>query len=210
MVAIEKAVLMGNTDIKTVKIGENVMTIGANAFKGCSNLRKLEFPSTLKSIGDNAFDGCDNIAEVVSHNKDNDFIQNNALSLPNATVYVPENTQNLYKQAGWEYAQIYAGERVEKNWKGMRFACMAEVQEAILVDATDTNALAWPNGEIEIIIPRFNSNGRRLMLRYYHVVAIASKAFSGNTDVKLVELPATLTSIDPTAFEGCTNLDRGS
>ena len=206
VVAIEKDVFVGHTDIKSVIIGENVMTIGTNAFKGCSNLRKLELPSTLKSIGDNAFDGCDNIAEVVSHNNDNDFIQNNALYLPNATLYVPDETLTLYEQAGWEYAQIYAGERVEKNWKGMRFACMAEVQEAILVDATDTNALAkdWADGEI--IIPDSISMGDDNALTYYHVVAIASKAFSGNTDVKMVEMPATLTSIDRTAFEGCTNL----
>ena len=206
VVAIEKDVFVGNTDIKSMIIGENVTTIGDNAFKGCSNLRKLELPSTLKSIGENAFAGCDNIAEVVSHNKDNEFIQNNALSLPNATIYVPDNTLTLYKEAGWECAHIYAGERVEKEWKGMSFACMIEAKEAILVDATDTNALAkyWADGEI--IIPDSIAMGDTNAPTYYHVVAIASKAFSGNTDVKLVELPATLTSIDATAFEGCTNL----
>ena len=206
VVAIEMEVFVGHTDIKSVTIGENVTTIGANAFKGCSNLRKLELPSTLKSIGEQAFDGCSNIAEVVSHSIDNKFITENILSMPNATLYVPDNTQALYKQAGWKFAQIYAGERVEKDWKGMRFACMTEVKEAILVDATDTNTLAndWVDGEI--IIPDSIPMGDDSALTYYHVVAIASKAFSGNTDVKLVELPATLTSIDPTAFDGCTNL----
>ncbi|WP_231480241.1 leucine-rich repeat domain-containing protein [Prevotella sp. P6B4] len=206
VVAIERDVFVEKTDIKSVVIGENVTTIGANAFKGCTNLRKLELPSTLKSIGEKAFDGCDNIAEVVSHNRDNDFIQNNKLSLPNATVYVPENTQDLYEQAGWECAHIYAGSRVELEWQGLRFACLTEVQEAILVDATDTTALAkaWADGEI--LIPDSVSMGEDDALKYYHVVAIASKAFSGNTEVKLVELPATLTGIDPTAFEGCTNL----
>ena len=206
VVAIERDVFEGKTDIKSVIIGENVTTIGDNAFKGCSNLRKLEIPSTLKSIGENAFASCNNIAEVVSHNKDNDFIQNNALSLPNATFYVPENTQNLYEQAGWEFAQLFAGERVELEWKGLHFACMIGTQEAILVDATDTNTLAemWADGEI--VIPDSIPMGDDKDLKYYQVVAIASKAFSGNTDVKMVELPATLTSIDPTAFEGCTNL----
>ena len=206
VVAIEKEVFVGHTDIKSVIIGENVMTIGANAFKGCSNLRKLELPSTLKSIGENAFANCDNIAEVVIHNDDNDFIQNNALSLPNATLYVPDNTLTLYKQAGWECSHIYAGERIEKDWKGMHFACMAEAQEAILVDATDTKTLAENWSEGEVIIPDSIPMGDAKDLKYYHVVAIASKAFSGNNDVKLVELPATLTAIDPTAFEDCTNL----
>ena len=206
VVAIEKDVFVGKTIVKSVIIGENVTTIGANAFKGCSNLRRVELPSTLKLIGENAFAGCDNIAEVVSHNKDNDFIQNNPLSLPNATIYVPDNTQTLYEEADWVFAQIYAGERVEKEWNGLHFACMKEAKEAILVDATDTNTLAndWADGEI--ILPDSIPMGDDSALTYYHVVAIASKAFSGNTDVKLVELPATLTSIDPTAFDGCTNL----
>ncbi len=206
VVAIEKDVFVGKTIVKSVIIGENVTTIGANAFKGCSNLRRVELPSTLKLIGENAFAGCDNIAEVVSHNKDNDFIQNNPLSLPNATIYVPDNTQTLYEEADWVFAQIYAGERVEKEWNGLHFACMTEAKEAILVDATDTNILTndWVDGEI--IIPDSIPMGDDSALTYYHVVAIASKAFSGNTDVKLVELPATLTSIDPTAFDGCTNL----
>ncbi|WP_262503176.1 leucine-rich repeat protein [Xylanibacter ruminicola] len=206
VVAIERDVFADKAFIKSVNIGENVTTIGANAFKGCTNLRKLELPSTLMSIGENAFDGCDNIAEVVSHIIDNAYIKDDALSLPKATLYVPDETQILYEQAGWEYAQIYAGERVEKVWKGMRFACMTEAQEAILVDATDKNTLAndWADGEI--VIPDSIPMGDDNALTYYHVVAIASKAFSGNTGVKLVELPATLTSIDPTAFEGCKNL----
>ena len=206
VVAIERDVFVGKTDIKSVIIGEKVLTIGDNAFKGCSNLRKLEIPSTLKSIGENAFASCNNIAEVVSHNKDNDFIQNNALSLPNATLYVPDNTLTLYKQAGWECSHIYAGERIEKDWKGMHFACMAEAQEAILVEATDTKTLAENWSEGEVIIPDSIPMGDAKDLKYYHVVAIASKAFCGNTEVKLVELPATLTAIDPTSFEGCTNL----
>ncbi len=35
-----------------------VENIGANAFRSCSNLRRVVFPGTVKSVGANAFDGC--------------------------------------------------------------------------------------------------------------------------------------------------------
>ena len=202
--AIERDVFRNKTAVKTVTIGENIETIGTNAFRDCSNLRKIVLPSTLKSIGENSFMGCNNLAEVVCNSIDNKFITENILSMPNATLYVPERSRYEGK---WEFAHIYEGEIVEKDWNGIRFACLkGAVNEAVLVDATDATKTseAWPNGEIEI--PTKVAIGVGESAGDYEVIALASKAFCGNTAVKLVKLPSTLTSIDATAFEGCTNL----
>lgn len=43
------------TGITSVSIGDNVESIGENAFAGCSNIKTLKLPYALKSIGDNAF-----------------------------------------------------------------------------------------------------------------------------------------------------------
>jgi transposase-like protein len=48
----------GNTTIKTLSIGSNVVIIDANAFYGCSNLVKVSGGSRLKTIGTNAFARC--------------------------------------------------------------------------------------------------------------------------------------------------------
>ncbi len=200
VIDIEKELLSGNTNVKSVTIGKKVKTIGASAFKDCSNLRKLELPSTLTGIGENAFAGCDNLTDVVCYSQDNDFITKNKQSFPYATLYVPQ--KSLYENV-WEYAHIYEGERTVEQWKGMTFACFkgTSTNETILVDATETKAT-----DGIIAIPPKITIGEGNSAEDYDVVAIASKAFSGNTDVKLVELPASLTSIDANAFEGCTNL----
>lgn len=56
--AIEKNVFRGNKNIKSVTIGKNVKTIGANAFRDCSKLKVIIIKSTkqtIQKIGSKAF-----------------------------------------------------------------------------------------------------------------------------------------------------------
>ncbi len=48
------------TDVQFTEavIPEGIKTIGANAFKGCTNLKSLTLPNTLKSVGPSAFKYC--------------------------------------------------------------------------------------------------------------------------------------------------------
>ena len=52
----------GNTTIKTLSIGSNVVIIDANAFYGCTNLVKVSGGSRLKTIGTNAFARCSKLS----------------------------------------------------------------------------------------------------------------------------------------------------
>ena len=51
----------GDTSIREVHIGGNVMRIGANAFRGCSALEKIIIPGNVSFIGEGAFDGCEDL-----------------------------------------------------------------------------------------------------------------------------------------------------
>lgn len=83
---IEERMFSGQTNLKSVKFGPNVGTIGSDAFNGCSNLTSLDLggvqnigfqafagcsmteltiPGTVKHIGENAFINCDDITEIV-------------------------------------------------------------------------------------------------------------------------------------------------
>ncbi|MBP5159652.1 MAG: BspA family leucine-rich repeat surface protein, partial [Lachnospiraceae bacterium] len=55
--SVEKNAFRGNTQIKTVRIGRNILIIASNAFRGAVNLGKLYLPATLTKIGKNAFLG---------------------------------------------------------------------------------------------------------------------------------------------------------
>ena len=58
--SIAKNACKGNKKLKTVTVGKNIKTIGANAFAGCKNLKTIRIASTSltkKSVGKNAFKG---------------------------------------------------------------------------------------------------------------------------------------------------------
>ena len=55
----------GNPLPTTVTIGKNIKTIGANAFNGCKNLKKVTFRGTaLTKVGSNAFKGIQSAVTV--------------------------------------------------------------------------------------------------------------------------------------------------
>ena len=59
----------GNTNIKTVTIGANVVLVDTNAFFGCSNLVKVSGGAGLKAIGQTAFARCPKLSSFVITSK---------------------------------------------------------------------------------------------------------------------------------------------
>ena len=54
-----------NLLLTAVTIGKNIKTIGANAFNGCRNLKKVTFRGTaLTKVGSNAFKGIQSAVTV--------------------------------------------------------------------------------------------------------------------------------------------------
>ena len=162
------------SDVKTVTIGENVKTIGTGLFQSCSNL-----------------------TDIICNNIDNDFILNNVISLPQATLYVPEHA-DWYKNAGWTFAHYYEGERKEEAQDGLVYAYTKGSNEAILVKVAE-NA-DWPNGKVAI------PSSITIEDVDYHVISIANSVFKDNTKVKTVEIGANIQSIGANAFQNCRNL----
>lgn len=56
------------SSITTLNIGQNVQTIPAYAFKGCSRITSLAIPNSVTEIGANAFSGCSGITNLTLSN----------------------------------------------------------------------------------------------------------------------------------------------
>ena len=62
---VAKNAFKGNTKVTSVKLGKNITTIGANAFYGCKNLKKVTINSkVLKKIDTKAFYNCKKLSSV--------------------------------------------------------------------------------------------------------------------------------------------------
>ena len=58
--------MQNNKKVTSVTIGSHVKTIGDNAFKGCTSLKKtINLPDSVETIGAGAFSGCSKITAVV-------------------------------------------------------------------------------------------------------------------------------------------------
>lgn len=53
-----------DSEITSVEIGKNVVSIGINAFQNCEKLTKVDMGKSVKSIGNGAFSNCPELTEV--------------------------------------------------------------------------------------------------------------------------------------------------
>ena len=66
LTTIESDVFKGNPNIKKVKIGAKITSIGNGAFENCINLKDISFVNgiTALSVGDSAFRGCVSLTKI--------------------------------------------------------------------------------------------------------------------------------------------------
>ena len=57
-----------NKSLTKVTIGDNVTSIGSNAFSGCSSLASITIPNSVTTIGNDAFNGCSSLASLTLGN----------------------------------------------------------------------------------------------------------------------------------------------
>lgn len=103
--AIPSEFLMGNQSILAISLGNNIISIGNDAFNGCTNLNTIFLGSGLTSIGDRAFMGCacqslsipDNVTTIGEYAFANSAIESITLSnsLAELSSGLCENCINL-------------------------------------------------------------------------------------------------------------------
>ena len=176
-----------------------VIAIGKAAFKNGSAIRNLTLPASLTKIGEKAFDGCTNLAVMVSKIVNDSVIYNNVVSMPKASLYVPEGTFDIYTKAGWNFAYIYEGDRLEATVDGLHYVCASGDRTAILV-RSELKAENVKN----VTIPGTISVGDDK----YRIIAVNDTVFKGNADIERVTISEGIEKIGANAFLGCSNLKK--
>ena len=199
--AIDKSVFKNKKSIVSLKIEENIKSIGANAFQNCVNLEKIELPSTMTEIGECAFDNCTRLSHVVSRVKSPFPINGNVFAesiYPTAKLYVPTVTSADYKTtAGWEnFKTIFVGDMKEIIQDDITYYCVQGQNIATLVKASTSAA--------EVTIPATVTDGEIT----YNVTDVGAYAFSGIGSLKKLTISKGVKSIGTGAFQNCSNLEK--
>jgi hypothetical protein len=198
----------------------NLKEIGERAFYGCKELQKLVGDS-VSFIGLSAFEGCQNLEEIA--------VTGGALAplfggnLPSTltTINITAGTTTIAESAfsavdSVETIHLPATiKRISRNaFNGASNleTIILEKQETLTMVGKDAfKDTKWLNNQasgtvyIGKIAYSFKGDGTTAAL-LNDTIAVAEYAFSGNTQLTQVSLPAGVTTIEERAFAGCTGL----
>lgn len=187
----------GFTKLETLIIGNNVTTIGEYAFYDCSSLTSIEIPNSVTSIGVSAFSGCSAVTSLTIGSGISTISNYTFAHMTNlASVSIPTNVKSIGDYAfcectSLETVTISAG---VESIGGSAFARCTSLK-SINVEAGNTNYMSI-DGNL------YTKDGQTL-LQY----ALGKEDELGKKDEEFT-IPATVTAIQPGAFEGASNLKR--
>lgn len=200
-----------------VILSEGLQEIGQNAFAYCRGLETITFPASLRKISQNAFSDCYALAKV-EFLGDAPEVEANAFPASGTsefTIFYHSGT------AGWlsPYWNGYAAVCIDPSYSDGDFSLLNEenrnVQNllftlnesagtAVVGDNTynynNAGYLGDNNGQV-VLPATVTKNGKT-----YRVIGIGRNAFARNTKLREITLGAYLSSVDYTAFSGCTEL----
>ena len=172
-------------DITSVVIGEYVLYVGNNAFRGASALTELDIRGSSLQVGNSAFRECTALK---------------AVELPR-TFYVCDYA--FYKCSSLEWVVIYDIRNVGTNAFNQ---CPKLLTAGSLYDGRKYNVqYAFSGSEISAGDFAWCSTLTHIDIPYR--VSVAANAFKDNTVLKEVIFSAGVTKLGSYAFSGCTALE---
>ncbi len=170
------------TELTSITIPNNVMSIGYEAFLHCSELTTVSIRGNLISIGYNAFEDCNNLSFNVYDNAD----------------YLG-NRNNPYLALISEHNRYITSFKIHENTE--------IISDYAFYDYADLKSITIPNNVTIIGNSAFSKcTSLTNMTIPNSVTCIGSGTFSNCTNLTNITIPGSVTSIGDYAFCDCTGL----
>ncbi len=200
----------GNTDIQTfpeLQLFTSLRTIDANAFNGCTSLESIVLPKSVTKIDAAAFFTCTALTDIVMPSA-LETIGNRAFASCSSLEHI--DIPSKVKSFG---TSAFAGCR---SLKSFTFPASVKNGGMAMFDGCDALAAIIVDEDNTIINSRGGCNavmyGTSLMAGCKNTripegtTDIGRQAFSGIKTLTSIDIPASVTSISPGAFYGCSGL----
>ena len=192
----------------------NVTRIGAQAFKGCSNLATISLPSSVSYIGKNAFEACSKLNNInlqnVSYIGDNAF-KNAFSSIPTSSVEVNVEKANYVGQEAFSGTSGLKTINFANNTVLQTVAASAfynsgitslDLSQATKLLTIGNSAFQGCSSLTEVKVPKS-------LTSFGTASDSTTTTFSGCTSLTTIDLSATqVTSLPNSLFQGCTSLSN--
>jgi uncharacterized repeat protein (TIGR02543 family) len=162
----------------------SVSAVTAWAFAYCPGLTSINIPESVTSIGASAFRYCSNLISA-------NFYGDAPTTFGN---YVFDNCATGFT------VYFLTGKTgfTTPTWKTYTSSEIAEFEYSVNTDGTSVTITGYRGIDVDIVIPA-QIGGK-------YVTAIGDNAFSGNTGITGVSIPASVSGIGNNAFNGCGSL----
>ena len=200
-----------NSKLKNIQIFGNLTTIGASAFSGCTSLSTITIPASVTTIGASAFSGCTALSTVTFENESNlSALNNNVFKGCIITnIRIPAKVATISSTA---FASCKALQTVsfEENscltTLTKTFAGLPALQRVAIPASVETiEAQAFQKCP-SLTTVTFESGSKLKTIGGGYSGASSYGAFSDCTKLTAIEIPASVVTIEATAFKKCTSL----
>lgn len=228
--SIEASKFKGNGEIREVVIGENITKIGNSAFEGCPNLKKIQFNAKNVEMNNSSsvsiFKNCP-VEELVFGPKvevvpRQTFRNLNSLK----SVRIPGNVKEVQMSAFYgdkAIEEIVIEEGVETLVEYCFYGLpLKKITLPSTIKSIEANALpksatvicpsdsyaenyAIQNGND---VPGAFALSNGVLTIKEGIKSIPDGMYTGNTEIREVIIPSTVTKIGADAFKNCTNLTK--
>lgn len=191
------------SSLRDINLGSGVTEIRHHAFSGCSALKNSTnvIKSNIKTIGDYAFENCTNLQEVSIGRE----IKIGAYSFNGCTkVIIRVSMTKEEARTAWGTNELWM--------KGARFIFNGQSDEDLYVDALGVvyEKEKDDSGNEFFVLAAYAGSGSLTIesqINGTNVTKVGEGAFAGVDGFTSITLPATVTEIGNSAFEGCPDLE---
>lgn len=204
----------GFTKLETLIIGNNVTTIGEYAFYDCSSLTSIEIPDSVTSIGVSAFSGCSAVTSLTIGSGISTISNYTFAHMTNlASVSIPTNVEIIGDYAFWECTsleEVIIPDSITSIGNNAFDECtsLETVTVSAGVESIGDSAFARCTSLKSINVEAGNTNYMSIDGNLYTKDGKTLLQYAIGKENGEFTIPATVTAIQPGAFEGASNLKR--
>ena len=187
--------------LTSITIPNSVTSIRSSVFSGCSGLTSITIPNSVTSIGSSTFSGCSGLTSVTIPNSVTSIGSSAFRDCSNLTsITIPNSVTSI-------------GSRAFQGCSGLTSVTIpnsvTSIEESAFRDCSKLNSITIPNSVTSIGSYAFQDCSSLTSVTIPNsVTSIGSFAFRGCTGLTSITIGNSVTSIGEDAFSGCSSLTQ--